>query len=275
MRYLSHNRTPINISDTHHKSPGLLVRLTRHLPGGARALPLALPWALWCWIAFTTLGTLTALALAVLPGLARRRRLARRTSRLALAACGVRVGTAGHDGLPAGASVLVANHASYLDGVVLTAALPPTFAFVIKSEVRRVPGVHLLLRRLGSEFVERFDRRRGARDVRRLFRKAGGGSALAFFPEGTFGPEPGLAPFRRTAFATASRAGVPVVPVAILGTRQVLPAGSALPWPGRIVVVVGEALPPALPEDLVRAARQRILVHLDEPDLAGDDAERG
>ncbi len=68
--------------------------------------------------------------------------------------------------IPAGQCVVVANHASYLDGVVMTAALPPRFGFVIKREMESVPLAGALLRRLGSEFVERFNRHRGGADAR-------------------------------------------------------------------------------------------------------------
>ena len=67
---------------------------------------------------------------------------------------------------------MVANHASYIDGIVAAAALPPDFAFVIKSEMVRVPLASLLLRRLGSAFVERFDRHKGGSDTRRVWKLA-------------------------------------------------------------------------------------------------------
>ena len=82
--------------------------------------------------------------------------------------------------------MVVANHASYIDGLVAAAALPPDFAFVIKKEMVRVPLAGLLLRRLGSQFVERFDRHKGGVDTRRVLKLAATGQSLVFFPEGTF-----------------------------------------------------------------------------------------
>ena len=70
-------------------------------------------------------------------------------------------GLRGLENMPAGQCVVVANHASYLDGVVMAAALPPRFGFVIKREMNDVPAAGLLLRRIGSEFVERFNRHKG------------------------------------------------------------------------------------------------------------------
>ena len=131
---------------------------------------------------------------------------------------------------------MVANHASYLDGVVMTAALPPRFGFVIKREMNEVPVAGLLLRRIGSEFVERFNRHKGATDARRVLRTAASGHSLVFFPEGTFTSEVGLGKFHTGAFAIAARAACPVVPAVILGTRRNMPATRILPRPGRIEV---------------------------------------
>jgi 1-acyl-sn-glycerol-3-phosphate acyltransferase len=132
----------------------------------------------------------------------------------------------GLERLPGTPCVVVANHASYIDGLVASAALPPDFAFIIKKEMVAVPLASTLLRRLGSEFVERFDRHKGASDARRVLRRAADGQSMVFFPEGTFTRSRQIGEFLRGAFATAARAGLPVVAVAIHGTRDALPPGS-------------------------------------------------
>ena len=180
----------------------------------------------------------------------------------------------GAENLPEGQCVVVANHASYLDGVVMAAALPPRFGFVIKREMNDVPMAGLLLRRIGSEFVERFNRHKGASDARRVLRTAASGHSLVFFPEGTFKPEVGLGKFHTGAFAIAARAACPVVPAVILGTRRNMPATRVLPRPGRIEVHYGAPIVPvagAPHEDpaltLRDQSRAAILAHLGEPDL--------
>ena len=125
--------------------------------------------------------------------------------------------------IPAGQCVVVCNHASYLDGIVLTAALPPRFAFVIKREMSEVPLAGALLHRLGSQFVERFDRHKSAADARRVLRNATQGQSVVFFPEGTFTRTPGLLKFHAGAFVTAARVGCPLVPAVVRGTRRALP----------------------------------------------------
>src|SRR6185437_32780 len=170
-----------------------------------------------------------------------RRLAARAAARAFLRLAGLTLAVRFPERLPPGQCVVVCNHASYLDGIVLTAALPPRFAFVIKREMARVPFAGAVLRRLGSEFVERFDRQRGASDARRVLRNATQGHSLVFFPEGTFTRTPGLLKFHTGAFVTASRAGCPVIPAVVRGTRAALSPTGALPRPGRISV---DILPP-------------------------------
>ncbi|MGH8259187.1 MAG: lysophospholipid acyltransferase family protein, partial [Steroidobacteraceae bacterium] len=134
---------------------------------------------------FVIAGLAALAGVIVTPGLGRRRAIARAGSGLFLRATGMRLEVSGLDRLPGIPCVIVANHASYLDGVVFTAALPPRFGFVIKREMARVPLAAVMLRRIGAEFVERFNRSKGASDARRLFRNATSGHSLVFFPEGT------------------------------------------------------------------------------------------
>jgi 1-acyl-sn-glycerol-3-phosphate acyltransferase len=234
---------------------------------------LRVAYGLWCWVVFLPLAV-GALVLALpVPSVTARRRIARRGARLFLRLAGIGFTVAGEHRLPAGVCVVVANHASYLDGVVLQAALPPRFTFIIKREMVRVPLAGLLLRRLGSEFVERFDRHKGAADTRRVLRAAAGGQALAFFPEGTFTERIGLARFHAGAFVAAARAGSPIVPVVIRGARDVFPPAALLPRRGAIQVEILAPIPATggseaeLALRLKVAARAAILARLGEADL--------
>lgn len=198
--------------------------------------PLRMIYGVYVCLMFLAIGlVITAFAL-ILPGLERRRRLARAGARAILKLAGMPLAVKSQECIPSGQCVIVANHSSYLDGPVLTAALPPRFGFVIKREMSRAPLAGLLLKRLGSQFVERFNRQRGAADARRMMRNAVNGQSLVFFPEGTFPQEPGLMKFHTGAFVTAARANCPVVPAVIRGTRQALPPKGRLPRPARIEV---------------------------------------
>jgi 1-acyl-sn-glycerol-3-phosphate acyltransferase len=219
---------------------------------------------------FVTVIASTVALVAVTPRTANRRRIARRAAASLFRCTGTRLLVTGLSHIPDEPCIIVANHASYLDGPILTAALPPRFGFVIKREMTRVPLAHFLLRRIGSEFVERSDKHKSAADARRLFQKAQAQESLAFFPEGTFRTEPGLGRFHSGAFAAAIRGQVPVVPVVIRGSRQMLPATRRLPRPGQLEVIIRPALFPSPTSDansLLNDARRSILAELDEPDL--------
>ena len=241
----------------------------------AISIPLRFVYGLYAAVLFLAVVVVALVGVILMPTLRLRRGTARIAARAFFAGAGMPVRIRGCENLPAGQCVVVANHASYLDGVVMTAALPPRFGFVIKREMNNVPGAGLLLRRLGSEFVERFDRHKGATDARRVLRTAASGHSLMFFPEGTFKPEVGLGKFHTGAFAIAARAACPVVPAVILGTRRNMPATRVLPRPGPIEVRYGDAIVPtasASGEDpavkLRDASRAAILSQLGEPDLA-------
>ncbi len=179
-------------------------------------------------VLFTTLSLITLTVNLFVPSLKGRRRVAGAFSRGFFFIAGIPLKIEGLERLPDAPCVVVANHASYIDGIVAAAALPPDFAFVIKREMIRVPLASLLLRRLGSAFVERFDRHKGGSDTRRVWKLAAAGQSLVFFPEGTFDAARQVGRFLGGAFATAERAGMPIVAVAIHGTRDVLPAGSLM-----------------------------------------------
>jgi 1-acyl-sn-glycerol-3-phosphate acyltransferase len=246
-----------------------------------RYAPLRLAYALYSWTVFLLLALTAVLGVLVVPRLSGRRRLVRAAARgfLRLAALEVRV--QGVERLPAGQCVIVANHASYLDGIVFKAALPPRFSFVIKREMRGVPLAGFLLERIGSEFVDRSGRQRATTDARRVLRSASGGHSLVFFPEGTFTSTPGLAKFHTGAFVTAARAHCPVVPIVVRGTRRALPNGSLMLRPGRIELEILGVLDTSGSETervvaRVRdAARGAILGRLGEPDLAAPLAPTG
>jgi 1-acyl-sn-glycerol-3-phosphate acyltransferase len=174
-------------------------------------------------VLFIALGLTVLVVNLFLPSLRRRRLVAGAFSRAFLRAVGIPFAVEGLAHLPQVPCVVVANHASYIDGLVAAAALPPDFAFVIKKEMVRVPLAGLLLRRLGSQFVERFNRHKGGVDARRVLKLAATGQSLVFFPEGTFNEVRQIGKFLGGAFTTAARSEMPVVAMAIHGTRAVLP----------------------------------------------------
>jgi len=228
-------------------------------------------YGLYAWITVATLLVPALLLLAVTPTRRWRRHVTHWAARLYFLLIGSPIAVEGAALLPPGPCVLVANHASYLDGMILTAALPPRFTFLIKQEMATIPFAGFLLRRIGSEFVNRQDGRHRLRIARRLLKSAQSGDALAFFPEGTFDETSGLKRFQPGAFSAAWRARLSVVPVVILGSRAKLPAHTWLPFPGPLSIVICAPIQPAAvgsAQALLAASRLAILERLAEPDLA-------
>lgn len=245
--------------------------ITPRLRNRRRALA-SLVYAAYCWALFALVGLPTLSAVAVMPSLAGRRRLVRAAARSLLWLSGTPVSVRGATDLPAGAPcVVVSNHQSWLDAVLLTAWLPPRFVFVAGEVFERQRVAGFLMRRIGTQFVTRFDPSQGVAEAAHLAELMADHS-LMIFPEGGLSRVPGLRPFHLGAFVAAAESHRPVVPLAIRGTRSMLRPGHRFTRRGSVHVVVGE---PILAEGegwlaavhLGREARQFVLGHCGEPDL--------
>ncbi len=142
-------------------------------------------------------------------------------------------------------SVLVANHTSYFDVLVLMAALPVEFRFVSKIEVASMPLIGDFLRRRGDFAFDRSDRQQRLRQAEEVERSLRAGDSVLVFPEGTFTPHDGVRPFQLGAFKAAVATGRPILPVALRGVRAILRDETILPRPGAVTVTI---LPPIFPE---------------------------
>ena len=191
------------------------------------------------------------LGVVVMPGSKPARwRRGRMLARAAFRALGIRIRASGLSHMKSGERyVLVANHASYLDGPLLFAAIPARVGYVVKGELAANPFIAPLLRALGVEFVNRLDHERSVADAASLAARLARGDALGFFPEGTLHRMPGLLPFRLGAFSAAVEGGAHVVPVTITGTRSALRDGQWIPRPGTVSVRIAPPIapPPAAP----------------------------
>ncbi len=229
-------------------------------------------FAVRVWAAFAGVGLPLLLALALVPDERSRRALVYRAARLVVQLTGASVEYDRGPGWPPGGFVAVANHASYVDAIVLAGITPPRAAFVAGEVFATQRVVGWFLRRIGAQFVVRGQSTTVRDELARFARLAGAGTALVFFPEGGLSSKVGLQRFHHGAFVVASRAGVPIVPVAMSGTRGVVAPGTRRLRRSRVEVVVGEALFPTGDTwsdavELGERARQVLLAQLDEPDL--------
>jgi acyl carrier protein len=256
---------------------GTLPQLRRSLRYAGAAL-----YAAYCWSLYALLSPLVWFGVTLLPRITQRWALMRACVRVLekATATPVRVNGLQHIPAPGQSCVLVANHASYLDGYTLVSRLPGHFRFIAKAELADKFLIRLPLQRIHTEFVERFETSKGVQDTHHFARVLRAGHQLLFFPEGTFTRVPGLRPFYLGAFTVAAQAAVPVIPVAIRGTRSILRSGSWFPHRGTISIEIGAPLDPrelgaqtgADSWSVAIALRDRcrafILRHCGEPDLA-------
>ncbi len=232
-----------------------------------------LAYGISAWAVLGLTAVILLLAVTIIPTQRRRQALARRLAQLALNILSIRVTVQGLDQIPdVHPYVVVANHSSYVDAVVLVASLPPGISYVGKRELGNLSIARFVFERLGVEFVERLDAQKSIEDSDRLLHLVQNGQSMVFFPEGTFGREPGLRPFRMGAFTIAAQTGAAVVPVALRGTRSVLRGEQWLPRPRPVRVTVLPSIYPKGTEWLDRltlreATRTAISQHCGEPAL--------
>ena len=184
----------------------------------------------------------------------------------------------GLDNLPERGGIILVNHASYFDSLVLAAALPGEPSFVAKKELTEQRIAGSLLRRLDTLFVDRFDLQAGFEDTQRVLEASRAGRRIVFFPEGTLRRMPGLLPFKLGAFIVAARAGVPVIPSGLRGTRSILRADEWFPRRGSLRLCIGRPIEPrgsdwAAEIHLRDAARAEMLWMCGEPDLSEERVE--
>ncbi len=250
-----------------------LVRRTGEVAYTAYVLVVAAVFVALSWI-----------PVALGPGLSSRWAVVRWASRTMWRLAGAPLLIKGAENVPRdGRYIIVSNHASYIDSFVLAAALPMNASFVAKSELKRNPVVHHYLRRLGVEFIDRWDKEQRDEDTQRIKERAREGCTLLFFAEGGMSRRPGLRPFKMGAFIAAAEGGVPIVPVAIRGTRSMLRPDTYTLRRNVVTVSIGPPIDPLEPHgrqapadswtlalSLRGLTRDFILRHCGEPDL-GDE----
>jgi 1-acyl-sn-glycerol-3-phosphate acyltransferase len=185
---------------------------------------------------------------------------------------GVPLSVSGVDRIPRGNAVLVFNHASYMDAVVVAAVLPGEPTYVAKKELATQAFAGPLLRRLGVLFLDRFEITDSLTDLEGVSAAAKERRLLVFFPEGTFTRRAGLSGFYLGAFKVAAQAKLPIVPGILRGTRSMLRSDQWFPRWSPISVTIERPIEPTGTEfgDVVQlrdAARSVILAGCGEPDV--------
>ena len=134
--------------------------------------------------------------------------------------------------------VLVSNHQSQYDIFVLYGWLGVDFKWVMKQELRKVPGIGVACERLGHIFIDRSNHAAAITTLEAAKTKIVDGTSVIFFPEGTRSLDGRLLRFKRGAFRMALDLGLPVLPLTVTGTRDVLPAGTSDLMPGSARLII-------------------------------------
>lgn len=209
------------------------------------------------------------------PGKWRQAVIARAWARVLLLVSGVTVKVEGLEKIsPDGSYVFVSNHLSYMDTPVVLANIPVQFRFLAKRGLFQIPFLGWHLARAGHIRVPREDARAAVKTMgiaAQLIREAG--ISLIIFPEGGRSRTGELGAFKEGAAFIAVRAGVPLVPMCLKGTREVLPFGSGDIRSGTVIMRIGDPISTAGVSDRDRARitaelRSRIVELLESSDTA-------
>jgi 1-acyl-sn-glycerol-3-phosphate acyltransferase len=197
-------------------------------------------------LALTALYSAAACGAALADGSGRAtRRVGGAWSRALLLLLGVKVRVAGLQHVPPGPAVYAANHASTLDILVVFGHLPVDFRIVYKRSLSLVPLLGWAIRLGGHVPIDRQSPFRARRSLEVAARRIRAGTSVVVFPEGTRSPDGTVRRFKRGSFALAIEAGVPVVPVSLVGVKSVVPRGLPSVRRGTVRVALHPAVPVA------------------------------
>jgi len=134
--------------------------------------------------------------------------------------------------------VIVSNHQSQYDIFVLYGWLGIDFKWVMKSELRKAPFIGVSCEKLGHIFVDRSDIRAAIASINAAKKRIVNGTSVIFFPEGTRSRTNKMRPFKKGAFHMAKDLNLPILPITIKGTRDILPPDTFDIFPGKVEMII-------------------------------------
>ena len=197
--------------------------------------------------------------------------LARWWARGVLASAGVRVRVRSHATFdPKTSYVFMPNHVSTADIWAIFVAVPVPLRFIAKKQLAHIPLFGWAMRAGRFIFIDRQNAASAHRTIDQAADRIRAGRSVVIFPEGTRSLDGRLGPFKKGAFHLAIKAGAAVVPVAIRGSREIMPSGAFLIHPGVVDIELGAPIPttglgPDDREALLEKVRAEIAQMLDAP----------
>ncbi|MCD6396003.1 MAG: 1-acyl-sn-glycerol-3-phosphate acyltransferase [Spirochaetaceae bacterium] len=139
--------------------------------------------------------------------------------------------------------IVMANHQSHYDVFALIGYLPLPLKWVMKMELRKIPIFGICCEKVGHIYIDRGNSEKARKSLKAAGEKIRAGSSVVFFPEGTRSPDGNLQRFKKGGFVMALEAGVPILPVTVVGGRKILPKGSLRILPGNMKIIIHEPIP--------------------------------
>lgn len=187
--------------------------------------------------------------------------------RLGLYLGGVRVVVRGLENIEAGQTFLfLANHQSYCDPPALFVSIPRNVRLILKKELRKLPLLGLIMEMGGFVFIDRSDRVQSIGGMKQAVRQLQQGHSFLIYPEGTRTRTGQLGPFKKGPFIIAIESGVPIVPISVKGSYEIMPPGQFRVKTGMVVLTFH---PPIATHDLAAADREALTQRARERIAAG------
>jgi len=139
--------------------------------------------------------------------------------------------------------IVMANHQSHYDVLALIGYLPLPLKWVMKMELREIPIFGIACEKVGHIYIDRGISEKAQKSLKAAGEKIQAGSSVVFFPEGTRSADGKLQSFKKGGFVMALEANVPILPVTVVGGRNILPSKSLRVLPGNMKIIIHEPIP--------------------------------
>lgn len=134
--------------------------------------------------------------------------------------------------------VVVVNHQSQYDIFVIYGWFPADFRWVMKIQLRGIPFLGYSCYKIGHIFIDRSNPAAAIATINEAKSRIKGGTSIMFFPEGHRSDDGNLKPFKKGAFVFALDMGLPILPITIIGTKDVLPSNTTALFPGKVKMII-------------------------------------
>ncbi len=157
--------------------------------------------------------------------------------------------------------IVVSNHQSVYDIFLIYGWLGIDIKWMMKKELRKLPGIGLGSEKVGHIFIDRSNSMKALESINQAKKKLMNGTSVVIFPEGTRSKTGELGPFKRGAFKIAYDVNLPILPITVINTKNILPTNTINILPGRVRMVIHEPVQlnhDENPERLIEEVRRRV-----------------